>query len=129
MPGDTGQQQVWCGSNPWEKSGPVLIYDSCENSQILSQTCQQTLQSRFSYGLAQAQEPGGLFVTLLGFFCLLYLFLAWLIHGPVDFHPRDSQERPKEPVIGPISVSLIEFQNESVDFCSLPKALHVPGLV
>lgn len=68
MPGDTSQQQAWCGSSPWEESGPLLIYDSCENSQILSQTCQQTSRSRFSYGLAQAQDPGGSFVTLLRFF-------------------------------------------------------------
>lgn len=55
-PGDTGQQQAWCVSNPWEKSGPLLIYDSCENFQILSKTCQQTSQRRLSYGLAQAQR-------------------------------------------------------------------------
>lgn len=88
-PGDIGQQQAWCGSNPWEKSGPLLIYDSCENAQILSQTCQQTSQSRFSYGLAQAQDPGDPFVTLLRFFCLLYLFSALLIHGSLDFDPRN----------------------------------------
>lgn len=28
---------------------PFLIYDICENSKILSQTCQQTSQCRFSY--------------------------------------------------------------------------------
>lgn len=92
MPRDTSQQQAWCGSNPWEKSGPLLIYDSCENAQVLSQTCQQTSQSRFSSGLAQAQDPGGPFVTLLRFFCLLYLCFALLIHGSVDFDPQNSQE-------------------------------------
>lgn len=92
MPSDSGQQQVWCGSNPWEKSGPLLIYDSCENSQILSQTCQQTWQSRFSSGLAQAQDPGGPFVTLLSFSCPLYLLSASLIHGSVDLGPGNSQE-------------------------------------
>lgn len=108
MPGDTGQQQARCASNPWEKSGPLLIYDSCENSQILSQTCQQTSRSRFSSGLAQPQDPGGPFVTLLRFFCLLYPFSALLVCGSVDFDPRKSRERSKGPAIGLISVSPIK---------------------
>lgn len=27
-PGDTGQQKAWCASNPWEKSGLLLIYEA-----------------------------------------------------------------------------------------------------
>lgn len=41
-----GGEEVWGGTNP------LLIYDICENSKILSQTCQQTSQRRFSYAAA-----------------------------------------------------------------------------
>lgn len=44
---------------PWEKSCPLLIYDSCENFKILSQTCQQTSQRRFSYARAHVLRSNG----------------------------------------------------------------------
>lgn len=83
---------------PWEKSGSLLIYDSCENFKILSQTCQQTSQRRSRYACAhvrRSNEPVRHLVKVFLSFLLCFQLLH--IHAPCGLlHFRHWPQNPED---------------------------------